>query len=347
MSITFRAAIFSLILFGASQRVDSIEEAKPSVPILPHAFGLRAAPISPGTAGATPPSMIQPGGGSAVVAFGALDFPRSLYSQAFGVNDQGVIVGASGNCTVPSALSSNPPQPCKGFVLRGDEFSDLYPPGAVESSPHGVNSMGKVVGAYCLPPGCQAGHAQGYLWTGNAFVSINRPGATETRAMSINDAGEIVGYWQDTSGIHGFILRQQTSFSDLNVPGAISGTTPEGLNNRGDVVGCFSDASRVHGFAIINGALSTIDHPGATDTCLTGINDHGHMIGFWWSALPGTPTHEHGFLKIGTTFTPIDVPYAGTTGTVPSGINNKRQVVGYYGNGNGTIYALGFIFNYQ
>jgi hypothetical protein len=49
----------------------------------------------------------------------------------------------------------------------------------------------------------------------------------------------------------------------------------------------------------------------------------------------------HGFLKQGSAFTPIDVPFHGVTDTIPSAINNKGEIVGSYNDSKG---RHGFIF---
>ena len=86
------------------------------------------------------------------------------------------------------------------------------------------------------------------------------------------------------------------------------------------------DAAGVfHGFLRApDGAFTTIDIPGATATALTGINDHGQMVGLYVDA-NGAP---HVFLHDNGVVTVIDIPSAPSI--FPFGINNHGQVVGYY-----------------
>jgi probable HAF family extracellular repeat protein len=76
------------------------------------------------------------------------------------------------------------------------------------------------------------------------------PGApfTSTQAKGINDAGQIVGFFRISNGpAHGF-LDIGGSFTQLDVPGAIS-TTALGINDAAQIVVWFSDSAyRTHGF---------------------------------------------------------------------------------------------------
>jgi uncharacterized membrane protein len=118
---------------------------------------------------------------------------------------------------------------------------------------------------------------------------------------------------------HGF-LDASGSFTTIDVPGSQS-TYPFGINNNVPVqiVGWFGDtglgqectarnSKPTHGFLASGGSFTTIDVPGATQTCAYGINDLGHIVGsftdsagthsFLASADDGT--EEGGFLGIGT-----------------------------------------------
>jgi probable HAF family extracellular repeat protein len=105
-----------------------------------------------------------------------------------------------------------------GFIRNSDgtyvEIRDVpwaaypYSAGAVV---HGINNNGDVVGVY---------YNRVYAWNGtsfignsfirssdgNTFTDLIDPSATlGTYAFGINDNGQVTGYYQDGSGIHGFI----------------------------------------------------------------------------------------------------------------------------------------------
>jgi hypothetical protein len=59
----------------------------------------------------------------------------------------------------------------------------------------------------CSEP-CSIDHPiwrQGFLYTGASLTNFDVPGAFYTNAIGINDSGQIVGYFDDATGIHGFL----------------------------------------------------------------------------------------------------------------------------------------------
>jgi uncharacterized membrane protein len=85
---------------------------------------------------------------------------------------------------------------------------------------------------------------------GLSFTTIDVPfsGVSETQAIGINNRGQIVGFYNDSTGMHGFV-DDNGRFDAINVPipGAI-GTELDGVNDRGQIVGAYVDAGGIHGF---------------------------------------------------------------------------------------------------
>src|SRR5262249_53491629 len=100
----------------------------------------------------------------------------------------------------------------------------------------------------------------------------------------------------------------------------------------------------VHGF--LRGGhtpsiYTTLDVPSATGTLAFGINNSGQIVGD--SSTGSGP--EHGFVKIGGTYTTLDDPLAGQgsgQGTFARGINSSGQIVGFYVDSGDT--AHGFLY---
>lgn len=111
-----------------------------------------------------------------------------------------------------------------------------------------------------------------------------------------------------------------------------SGVYAGGINNLGQVVGYYavSGQSTFHGFLESCTSTTTIDVGGAGETLLSGINDHGEIVGIY-SDSAGT----HGFRQTNNATQKIDAP--GATNTNVFGINDAGQNVG---GGEG---ATGFI----
>ena len=123
------------------------------------------------------------------------------------------------------------------------------------------------------------------------FAAINFPGATATQARGINDSGEIVGFYQTSS----------CSNSSLQVP-----TCP------------------THGYKFVNGRFTELNIPPSISTAVTGVNDHGDIVGFCqWP-----DSTYHGFLWRPTNLIEtLDYPGTSFT-TVPKALHNTLAVVG-------------------
>jgi probable HAF family extracellular repeat protein len=203
-----------------------------------------------------------------------------------------------------------------GFVLSGGNFTTIDVPGATASFgtfASGVNDADQIVGDFFVATGQQ----HGFLDIGGTFTTIDVPGVLHSpAALDINNASRIVGYYDMKIGF----LDAGGSFTTIDVPGSQS-TYPFGINNNVPVqiVGWFGDTGLgqectdrnrkpAHGFLDSGGSFTTIDVPGATQTCAYGINDLGQIVGSFtdsagthgFLASPDDGAGEGGFLGIGT-----------------------------------------------
>ncbi|NTW31817.1 MAG: T9SS type A sorting domain-containing protein [Bacteroidetes bacterium] len=71
------------------------------------------------------------------------------------------------------------------------------------------------------------------------FVTFAIQGATNTYITAINDSNEIAGYFENGTGIHGFIY-DGVDTTILNYPGAVQ-TFIYGINNEGEIVGAYNN----------------------------------------------------------------------------------------------------------
>jgi hypothetical protein len=87
-----------------------------------------------------------------------------------------------------------------------------------------------------------------------------------------------------------------TSIDATTIPGALA-ISPQGINASGDISGSYVDAGgRQHGFILHDGAVTTIDFPGADGTNVSGIGPSGDVVGTHW--LNGEePSAFHGFRR--------------------------------------------------
>ena len=126
-----------------------------------------------------------------------------------------------------------------------------------------------------------------------------------------------------------------TCFITFDAPGAgtgpFEGTLPQAINPAGAIAGLYLDASSLyHGFLRDpDGALTTIDVPGAHQTFPYSINPAGAIAGYY-----GVAGVIHGFLRAPNgTLTTFDAPGAGTgfaQGTLTRNLNPAGAIAGYY-----------------
>jgi hypothetical protein len=85
---------------------------------------------------------------------------------------------------------------------------------------------------------------------------------------------------------------------------------------------------------VLSYSYIAIDVPGADSTGVSGINDAGEIVGSYTDS-----SGNHGFLRSGGSYLPINVPFPGAYVTSVYGINDAGQIVGSYFDG----FAHGFL----
>lgn len=205
-------------------------------------------------------------------SYTTLDYPGATSTTASGINDAGNIVGyyVAGSTTAGFYYSqgkftsfqyrsyntlatgisrynliagyyTGPQGFSHGFVLSNGQLTELDYPGALTTTPYGVNAEGDVSGTYYD----NVANAHGFLYLHGAgtYEAIDIKNTFSlTNAGKVNDKGLVAGYYEDpnTSTYQGFI-RSSTQVVTFSVPGAIS-TTLSGINNVRAVVGTYFNA---------------------------------------------------------------------------------------------------------
>jgi probable HAF family extracellular repeat protein len=236
-----------------------------------------------------------------------LNIPGAVTSTAFGINDQGAIVGAFTTSTTDD----------RGFLLFQGQFSHFNFPGAESTEAEDINNNGQIVGDYLNVKTGQ----HGFLVHNGVFSSFSDPSApSQTQALGINNFGTIVGM----AGVNGFRL-SGGKFTTIRFPGSTR-TVAHGINDSGIIVGTYGDAKNFnHGFMLKNGVYTTIDFPGATDTAVNRIDNEGDIVGSY--DINGGDVH--GFTLDKGRFLTHDDPNAGMS-TFILDVNKFDTIVGGY-----------------
>jgi hypothetical protein len=175
-----------------------------------------------------------------------------------------------------------------------------------------------------------------------SFTSFDIPGATSYFVAGINDEGLVAGSWLAADGSTlGFIRfpdgRISTPIVDPNDNSGL--TVLRAVNGEGVIAG-FYGANVSNGFLLTEGQFRTVDFPGAVSTALRGINNLGDVSGTY--SIVDLNADEFGFIipRRGTAIS-FKLPNPTDTGIVVGGINDLRQLVGYYTDATSTL--VGFL----
>ena len=154
------------------------------------------------------------------------------YSQAYGLNASGRVVGES---------YTDDDDFIRAFVWDGQTMSELPSLGGNASAAHAINAGGIVVG-YSGVPVTQYGRA--LLWKDGIETELGTLGGFQSVALDVNDAGQIVGWsWNASSRPRAFLWEgdldadlPQGAMTDL---GALDGgeAFANAINEVGQVVG--------------------------------------------------------------------------------------------------------------
>lgn len=234
---------------------------------------------TPTTANGTTGSMVRVG------SFGG------NFSYAFGINDGGQIVGASG---LPGDSVSH------AFLKTGATMSDLGTLGGTTSEALGINNISMVVGD--ARNAAAVKHA--FLYANGTIADLNNlipAGSNWTlqKATAINDLAQIVGIGINPSGeSHGFLLTPLPTWavnSDGNWSGASNwlGAIPTGSGAEVRLTGAITaahtvtlDSPRTIGHLVFDnanrytlGGTSTLTINGSSATTGIEVRSGNHTIG--------------------------------------------------------------------
>jgi hypothetical protein len=175
-----------------------------------------------------------------------------------------------------------------------------------------------------------------------SFTSFDIPGATSYFVAGINGEGLVAGSWSAADGSEiGFIRAPDGRISTPIVhPDDNTRTTVlRAVNDEGVIAG-FYGANVSNGFLLTEGKFRTVDFPGAVATALRGINNLGDLSGTY--SVVDLNADEFGFIiPLRGPAISFKLPDPSGTGIVVGGINDLRQLVGYYTDARSTL--VGFL----
>lgn len=291
-----------------------------------------------------------------LVDLGALAPAATNNSQIYGLNGNGLGVGASEN-GVSDPLTGLPAE--QATLFQHGQVIPMGTLGGFESFTLDVNSQGQVAGisttgtldpfpdqeACCFLPGL-LDQVRGFVWRDGVMRDLGTLGGPDAQSYVQNQRGQIAG-WSDTgytpNAATGFptidpFLWQNGRLTDL---GSLGGTIGQvnWLNDRGDVVGISDMAGdqNAHPFLWESGRLIDLGTPDGNFGFASYINERSDSAG----AYIAPDGNFHGVLWRGHQM--IDLPpVGGAAHAFGNALNDLDQVVGNENdaNGNEVIAAL-------
>jgi len=247
-----------------------------------------------------------------------LTLPKHNFSVAVAINDDGLIVGQSGNLTESLFLSHSNP-----FLWDDNaepKMQNLSSLGGSQGAALAINNVGQVVGWSLTSD--QTFEQQAFIWDDvNGIQDIGSLGG-DSIAIDINEAGQVVGCsWIDTdfTELHPFIWNSTHGMQDLGTFGGIFSCAYE-INEQDQVIG---DSETGAGFPNSTSRGLPDIHP-LNDIAIgtTAINQPSIMTD------SSSATELHAFiwdLNNGMQ----DIGSFGGSFTTPFSINDAGQVVGF------------------
>jgi probable HAF family extracellular repeat protein len=269
------------------------------------------------------PAAVAPAASTSTAAyeFVTIDAPGEPATNAYGVNDTGLVSGYFNDVNLDF----------HGFLWHDGRLQTHDYPQALETALGDSNNAGIVIGNYgdvaqhavlfdaelatwtTLPDipnlpvnlgdginnrgvatgvACQGNFVSlaftnclGWTWNGRSYSLFSAPGANlpngGTSAQGINDRNQVAGSFTDANFVNHGFVKDGDDYTIVDVPGATN-TFVFDINDRGEAVGYYIDAAGAyHGFVERQGKFTTVDFPGAVLTLIFGNDARGDLAGAW------------------------------------------------------------------
>lgn len=191
------------------------------------------------------------------------------FSQAFGVNSAGQVVGIShtnGNKTVRATLWND------------SVAIDLGTLGGMSSYAFAINDGGRVVG---MSESVENVGQRATLWDGGTAIDLGTLGGSYGKALAINNSGLVAGIsYRSGDETYRATLWHDGYITDLGTLGG-SSSEAHAINDSGQVVGYswLAGDTVLHATLWSSGKATDLGTLGGTSNA-TAINRHGQIVGY-------------------------------------------------------------------
>ncbi len=200
--------------------------------------------------------------------FSTYDFPDSLRTVFFGLNNAGQVVG----------YYDDGDDVAHGLILQDGTFTQFDFPGAAETQIFGVSEEGQFVGNIVDTDAAIHG------FVGEEQIDV--PGAATTYSDHVNAEGVAVGSYIDADGMYqGYLRHPDKSFTTVDIPGMpnLEFLYVNAINDAGVVVfraKAVDDVARTY-VLHPNATPVELRFPGSVETVLRDIDATGRIAGYY------------------------------------------------------------------
>jgi hypothetical protein len=260
----------------------------------------------------------------------------------FGSNAVRLIVASVGAWLAAACADGAPTSPSSDIPLSARQLSNapapatftftaIDVPGALATSPQGINAAGAISGSYVDA----SGHVRSFILRDGGFTTVDYPDADNTSVHGIGPSGDVVGNWwndgEEATAAHGFRRSVSGQFSTVHFPGHLY-EIPQRILADGTILGCRHDhdfMGSMRGIRLAREGASEIDqvfasmHNGATP-------DGQLIVGLYTNMQAG---RQEGYIINRGVFTPFVIP--GSNLTSAWDVNAQGEIVGIYRDASG------------
>jgi hypothetical protein len=209
------------------------------------------------------------------------------------------------------------------------EYETIDVPGAVSTSPQGINANGDISGAYVA-----GGRTHGFIRQNGIITPIDYPTADNTDTRGIGPDGTVVGtYWnveEEASALHGYRRTPDGTFHRVHYEGHLY-EIPQRILPDGTILGCRHDHDLM---GSMRGIMIRGDETSETTDIFASMNNgatpNGRLVVGLYTNMMVTPNRTESYVIDVTRGETTTFIVPGSVATSAWDVNPRGDIVGVF-----------------